>query len=201
MPDTTSTKPMSTIGLKNVVIAPLTKDDATETTYGTVVSLVGAIEASITPQNTDPEVQYADDSEYDAVYPDPELEFRLQMVDIPLDKRKLFFDNTIDQNGVLVKNASDKPDYYAIGFISEKADHTNRYVWLYKVRATPMTENYATKEGDTITRQTGEINFTAIKRTSDGLYQAVADEGLNGFTTAKAATFLGTVYEPSYASA
>ena len=203
MPDntsTTSTKPMSTIGLKNVVIAPLTKDDATETTYGTVESLVGAIEASITPQNTDPEVQYADDGEYDTVYPDPELEFRLQMADIPLDKRKLLFDNKIDQNGVLIKNASDKPTYFAVGFKSEKADHTYRYVWLYKVRATPMTENYATKEGDTITRQTGEIVFTAIKRTSDGQYQAVADEGANGFTTQNAATFLTTVYVPSFAA-
>ena len=203
MPDntsTTNTKPMSTIGLKNVVIAPLTKDDATETTYGTVESLVGAIEASITPQNTDPEVQYADDGEYDTVYPDPELEFRLQMADIPLDKRKLLFDNKIDQNGVLIKNASDKPTYFAVGFKSEKADHTYRYVWLYKVRATPMTENYATKEGDTITRQTGEIVFTAIKRTSDGQYQAVADEGANGFTTQTAATFLTTVYAPSFAA-
>ena len=203
MPDntsTTSTKPMSTIGLKNVVIAPLTKDDATETTYGTVESLVGAIEASITPQNTDPEVQYADDGEYDTVYPDPELEFRLRMADIPLDKRKLLFDNKIDQNGVLIKNASDKPTYFAVGFKSEKADHTYRYVWLYKVRATPMTENYATKEGDTITRQTGEIVFTAIKRTSDGQYQAVADEGANGFTTQNAATFLTTVYAPSFAA-
>ena len=203
MPDntsTTSTKPMSTIGLKNVVIAPLTKDDATETTYGTVESLVGAIEASITPQNTDPEVQYADDGEYDTVYPDPELEFRLRMADIPLDKLKLMFDNKIDQNGVLIKNASDKPTYFAVGFKSEKADHTYRYVWLYKVRATPMTENYATKEGDTITRQTGEIVFTAIKRTSDGQYQAVADEGANGFTTQTAATFLTTVYAPSFAA-
>ena len=200
MPETTNTKPMSTIGLKNVVIAPLTKDDATETTYGTVESLVGAIEASITPQNTDPEVQYADDGEYDTVYPDPELEFRLQMADIPLDKRKLLFDNKIDQNGVLIKNASDKPTYFAVGFKSEKADHTYRYVWLYKVRATPMTENYATKEGDTITRQTGEIVFTAIKRTSDGQYQAVADEGANGFTTQTAATFLTTVYAPSFAA-
>lgn len=203
MPDntsTTSTKPRSTIGLKNVVIAPLTKDDATETTYGTVESLVGAIEASITPQNTDPEVQYADDGEYDTVYPDPELEFRLQMADIPLDKRKLLFDNKIDQNGVLIKNASDKPTYFAVGFKSEKSDHTYRYVWLYKVRATPMTENYATKEGDTITRQTGEIVFTAIKRTSDGQYQAVADEGANGFTTQTAATFLTTVYAPSFAA-
>lgn len=200
MLNNTNTKPMSTIGLKNVVIAPLTKDDATETTYGDISDFVGAIEASITPQNTDPEVQYADDGEYDTVYPDPELEFRLKMADIPLDKRKLLFDNKIDQNGVLIKNASDKPTYFAVGFKSEKADHTYRYVWLYKVRATPMTENYATKEGDTITRQTGEIVFTAIKRTSDGQYQAVADDGANGFTPEKAATFLSTVYVPSFAA-
>lgn len=198
MAGTTDVKPMSTIGLKNVVVAPLTNDDATETTYGTVVDLVGAIDASITPQNTEPEVQYADDGEYDVVYPDPEVEFRLNMVDIPLDKRSLFFDNKLDQNGVLIKNANDKPAYYAIGFVSEKADHTNRYVWLYKVRATPMTENYATKEGETITRQTGEIVFTAIKRTSDGQYQAVADEGKNGFTAEKAAAFLSTVYTPIF---
>ena len=32
-----------------------------------------------------------------------------------------------------------------------------------------------TKEGATITRQNGSVEWTAIKRTSDGRYQAVAD--------------------------
>jgi hypothetical protein len=36
------------------------------------------------------------------------------------------------------------------------------------VRAKPVTESYATKEGGTITRQTGEVEWTAIKRTHDG---------------------------------
>lgn len=73
-----------------------------------------------------------------------------------------------------------------------------RYVWLYKVRAKPVTETYATKEGTSITRQTGEVEWTAIKRTSDGRYQAVADEGQNGFTTANATTFLESVYTPTF---
>ena len=85
--------------------------------------------------------------------------------------------------------------------MSEKASGKYRYVWLFKVRAKPVTESYATKEGKTITRQTGEVEWTAIKRTSDGRYQAIADEGENGFTAAKAATFLDTVYTPVFTPA
>lgn len=36
------------------------------------------------------------------------------------------------------------------------------------------------------------------KRTHDGAYQAVADEDENAFTAAKGATFLATVYEPTF---
>lgn len=188
-------KPMSTIGLKNVVIAPVTKDDDTGTTYGEVTEMAGAIDATVTPQNTEADVQYADDGEYDAVYPDPEVEFQLQVADVSLKARELIFAHTIDSNGVLIKNANDKAGYFAVGFKSEKADHTYRYVWLYKVRAAPMTENYATKEGENVTRQTGTINFTAIKRNSDGNWQAIADEGLNEFDESKAKTFLSKPYE------
>jgi phi13 family phage major tail protein len=188
----------STIGLKNVVIAPLQTDTETEHTYGDLQLMSGAIEASITPDNADPDIQYADDIEFDVLYPDPELSFKTKMADIPLAIQEMIFGNKIDDNGVLIRNASDKPPYYAVGFKSEKSDGAYRYVWLYKVRAKPVTENYQTKEGTTITRQTGEIEWTAIKRTHDGQYQAVADEGQNGFTAEKGATFLQSVYEPSF---
>ena len=120
------------------------------------------------------------------------------MADIPLSIQEQIFGNQIDDNGVLVRTASDRPPYFAVGFKSEKSDGTYRYVWLYKVRAKPMTENYKTKEGQTITRQNGSVEWTAIKRTHDGRYQAVADEGQNGFDASKAATFLETVYEPAF---
>ena len=51
----------STVGLKNVVIAPLVTDTDAEHTYSDLQLLAGAIEASITPENADPDIQYADD--------------------------------------------------------------------------------------------------------------------------------------------
>ena len=188
----------STVGLKNMVIAPLTEDTEEGTTYGTLQAVAGAIEATITPESADPDVQYADDHEFDTLYPDPEVTFSTSMADIPLAIQEMIFGNAIDDNGVLVRTASDRPPYFAVGFKSEKSDGTFRYVWLFKVRAKPATETYATKEGTSVTRQTGEVEWTAIKRTHDGRYQAVADEGQNGFDATKAATFLESVYEPAF---
>ena len=188
----------STVGLKNMVIAPVLTDTEEATTYGDLQKVAGAIEATITPENNDPDVQYFDDVEGDVLYPDPELSFKTKLADLPLVIQEMIFSNKIDDNGVLIRTASDKPGYFAVGFMSEKSNGTYRYVWLYKVRAKPVTETYATKEGTSITRQTGEIEWTAIKRTSDARYQAVADEGQNGFTTAKAATFLESVYMPTF---
>jgi len=198
---TASPQVSSTVGLKNVVIAPLTVDTEETLTYGELQLLAGAIEASITPENADPDIQFADDIEFDVLYPDPELSFKTKMADIPLQIQEMIFGNQIDDNGVLVRTAQDKPPYFAVGFKSEKSDKSFRYIWLYKVRAKPVTESYATKEGKTINRQTGEVEWTAIKRTHDGRYQAVADEGQNGFTAEKGATFLQTVYEPSFTPA
>ena len=201
MPTPTSSPTVSsTIGLKNMVIAPLTVDTEEALTYGDLQLVAGAIEASITPENADPDVQYADDAEFDVVYPEPELTFNTKMADIPLSIQEMVFGNKIDENGVLIRAATDKPPYFAVGFKSEKSNGKYRYVWLYKVRAKPLTENYATKEGTTITRQNGEVEWTAIKRTYDGQYQAVADEDENGFTAAKGETFLQSVYTPTFAA-
>ena len=188
----------STVGLKNLVIAPVTADTEESTTYGDLQKVAGAIEATITPENNDPDVQYFDDTEGDVLYPDPELSFTTRLADLPLVIQEMIFGNQIDDNGVLVRTASDRPPYFAVGFKSEKSDGTYRFIWLYKVRAKPMTETYKTKEGATITRQNGSVEWTAIKRTSDGRYQAVADEGQNGFDASKASTFLESVYEPAF---
>ena len=200
MPNTPAAAPAvsSTVGLKNMVIAPVTEDTETSTTYGDLQRVAGAIEATITPENNDPDIQYFDDVEGDVLYPDPELTFKTKLADLPLIVQEMIFSNKIDDNGVLIRTVNDKPGYFAVGFMSEKANGTFRYVWLFKVCAKPVTETYATKEGTSITRQTGEVEWTAIKRTSDGRYQAVADEGENGFTAEKAAAFLNTVYTPVF---
>ena len=203
MPNNPKSSPTvsSTIGLKNMVIAPLTEDTEETLTYGELQLVAGALEASVTPDNADQQIQYADDIEFDTLYPDPQLSFKTKMADIPLTIQEMIFGNRIDENGVLIRTSTDKPPYFAVGFKSEKSNHKFRYVWLYKVRAKPLTEKYATKEGTTINRQTGEVEWTAIKRTNDSRYQAVADEDENGFTAEKAAAFLQSVYSPSFASA
>lgn len=186
----------STIGLKNLVVAPLTVDTEAGVTYGDLQLVAGAIEATIAPGTADPDIQYADDVEYDVLYPDPEITLTISTADIPLAIQKLLLGNKIDDNGVLIRSVDDNPGYFAVGFKSEKTDHTYRYVWRYKCRPKPITENYGTKQGTTIDRKTSEIEFTAIKRTYDGRYQAIADEGQNEF--AGDATFLTSVYSPTF---
>lgn len=187
-----------TIGLKNMVIAPLLTDSESGHTYGTLQAVAGAIEATINTGEKDPDVMYADDEEFDVLYRDPEITFRTKLADIPLEIQEMIFGSNFDTNGVLVKNAADKPPYFAVGFMSEKANHTYRYVWLYKVRAKPMSEHYETKAGKQIKRQNSTVEWTAIKRSHDGQYQATADEGENGFTAQMGSTFLSTVYEPLF---
>ena len=69
---TASPKVSSTVGLKNVVLSPLLTDNDEGHTYGDLQLMAGAIEASVTPDNADPEVQFADDTEFDTLYADPE---------------------------------------------------------------------------------------------------------------------------------
>ena len=40
------------------------------------------------------------------------------MADLPLAIQEMIFGNTIDDNGVLIRKASDKPPYFAVGFIA-----------------------------------------------------------------------------------
>ena len=177
----------SVIGLKNVVIAQLLTDTDEETTYDTPEAVEGAIDMSITPNNADPDVQYADDIEFDVIQPDPDIRAGIEGA-------------KLDDKGVMVQSANDTPPYYAIGAKAELRAGGFRYIWLLKCRATPMTEQYHTKEGATITRQTGQVEFTAIKRTSDGHWKYTADEGQNGFDATAAASFLSSVYTPTFTS-
>lgn len=190
----------SVIGLNGIVLAPITKDDEQETTYGDIEKVEGAIDLSITPSNADPDVQYADDIEYDVIYPDPNIAVSLEMAQLPLKIQTEIGGHKQDDNGVMVQTAGDTAPYYAVGGKAALRAGGYRYFWLLKCRAKPVTEQYHTKEGETITRQTGKVEFVAIKRTSDNQYQYKADEGADGFTPEKASTFLNSVYVPTFAS-
>ena len=187
----------SITGLSNFVIAEMLTDTTAATTYETPEPVLGAIDVAVTPGNTDPNIQYADDIEFDVIQPDPEITATVELTSLPLEVQAKLCGHKIDDNGVMVKTAGDTPPYYAIGFKAKRRDGKDRYVWLLKGRAKPIAETFHSEEGATITRQTGKVEFTFIKRTSDGQYQFAADIN-DTFTAVKAATFLSTVYEPTF---
>lgn len=191
-----SPKVASTVGLKSVVYAILNSDTEAGTTYGEIKAFAGAIDINIAPENADADVQYFDDAEGHALYPDPDVRMTMEMADVPLAVQQEILGDRIDDNGVLIRTAGTQRPYFALGFKSLKSDNTYRHVWLYKGRANPLTETYHTKEGTTITRQTGKLECAFIKRISDNHFQALADDGENGFKGDK--TFFETVYSPVF---
>lgn len=200
MPDPNTVKPAtvtkSTIGVKDLRIAKITADTASGTTYDAVQKLAGAIEVSISANNADPDVQYADDIEFDVVNPDPELSVSVKLADVPLEIQAMLRGHERDTDGQLIKKATDEADYFALGFVSEKTNHKLRYVWLYKCRAKFIGETYGTKQGTKITRKEPTVEFVAIKRTSDQAYQIMADEdSVPESGTAPTSAWLDTVAE------
>lgn len=183
----------STIGLQNMVIAPLLVDTEEQCGYGIVRSVMGIITAEIAPNNTEPDNQYADDGEFDTQYADPELKFTTTLAGLPLGIQKMILRSTMDSNGVLISKSGDKPPYFAIGFKAQKSNGDYRFVWLYKVRAKPIEESYGTKQGTTVDRKTASVEWTAIKRTYDNASQAMCDMGRSHPLYH---TFLTSVYEP-----
>ncbi len=167
----------STIGVKNVVLAQITADTPEALTYDeNLLEVRGAINITANNANSDPDIQHADDIEWDALYPDPEVEITIEWANLPAAAQAAILGSTVDTNGVVIKAANDTPPYFAIGFESVKSGAGNgRKVWFYKCRPSRMDESFATKQGTTINRQTNSVKFTAIKRTHDGKYCSVCD--------------------------
>ncbi|NLB90536.1 MAG: hypothetical protein GX786_04885 [Clostridiales bacterium] len=167
-------KPLSPKGLKNLVAALLKEETDIEKgipEYETVFPLVGAIDLTITPGGGEPDPQYADDGEYDVITPDGNYTIAIETAGMHMADRAKILGHEVDKDGTLMIRAGDKAPYLAIGFLAETSQHKFNGVWILKARATPITETFHTKEGETITRQTSKISFTAIARTADGMKQ------------------------------
>lgn len=188
----------STIGLKDLVTAELLTDTVAETTYDTVEDVAGSINIEISDDSGEADKQYADDSEYDRLYPLPKLSFSMEMADIPPDMLAKFFGHATDAYGVVVSSQDDTPPYRAFGFKSKKADGTYRYVWLLKCVPVKRAGDHAheTESGDSVNRQTSKIEWEAIPTIYTGEYQYMVDDDTASFSTKKA-TFFDAPYAAS----
>ena len=187
----------SLIGLRDIVVAKLlTDNEGSAPTYDTVQPLVGAIDLDISDNSGDPDAQYYDDHEADVVIPDPELKGTIEIADLPPEKVAMLLGYSVDNFGVVVHNAEDKPPYFAWGFKSKKSNGEDRYVWYYKGRCTMPQDKHTTKQKQ-INRQTTKMQITFIKLTSTGNARAFVDENSTDFATKKA-TFFNAPYVPTF---
>lgn len=179
----------SRVGLRDVIFAKMLTDTNEGATYDAAQDLVESLTLDITPDGRDPDIQYADDKESDVMYGDPEIKASLEMKELPLSLKAWLLGNSIDANGVLVERAQDTPVYFAMGYKSVKRNGADRYGWLLKGRASPVTETHKTKEGKTVTRQTDKLEMTFIKRNVDGHVKTTVDSDTAAFASAKATFF------------
>jgi phi13 family phage major tail protein len=187
----------STIGLKDLVTAELLTDTVAETTYDTVEDVAGSIMVEISDDSGDADIQYADDSEYDRLYPLPKLSFSMEVADIPPSMLAKFFGHATDANGVIVSSQDDLPPYRAFGFKSKKADGQYRYVWLLKCIPTKRTgdHEHETEQGDSVNRKTSKIEWEAVPTIYTGEYQYMVDDDDTTFVSSgEGATFFDAPY-------
>lgn len=163
---------MATIGLRDVHVALLTKDDSTGATYDTPEKVVGAISANVNP-NPSSATLFADDGPYDSASTLGEIELELNMADIPPAMQAKLLGHTF-ANGILVRKSSDVPPWVAVAYRSLKSNGSYRYTWLYKGKFAEAEQENQTK-GDSIEWKTPTITGSFVRRDFDDAWQIEAE--------------------------
>ncbi len=195
---------MSTIGLDNLVYAPITNNKDGNEEYGTPVSLAKAIKADISVENAEA-ILYADDGAAEDVKMFKGGKVSIGVDDIGTEKAKELTGAEIDKNGVLVSTDTDIAPYVALGFRALKPNGKYRYFWLYKVKFAVPSINLATK-GDSISFQTPTIEGSIMRRNKPDAknkhpWKAEVTEGDTGISESVLTDWFKNVYEPSFETA
>lgn len=165
------------IGLKDIHIATLTKDDDTAATYDTPVKLERAINAKITPKSNSENI-YSDDSMEDIITSFDSIDVELEVNQLSLDSRAKLQGGKVVK-GVLIENKDDEAPTIALGFKSKKNNGKYRFVWLLKGKFEPASDEYET-EADKPKVQSAKLKGTFYPREFDSNYRFIADEDAEG---------------------
>ena len=150
------------IGLDNVVIAKVLSDDANGITFGDVIPLKGAVNATVNP-NSDVAVDFADNGPFFSASNRGNTELNLEMIDVDVDVlAQLLGQRKV--NGITVETPLDQSSDYALGFrvwLAGKDNNGNnryQYFWYAKGKFSVPETGGETK---TDTLNFGHISVTA----------------------------------------
>lgn len=155
-------------GFKNCYYATITEGTGGVITYGTPVQLKGAVSMTLSPSGETTEF-YADDGLYFSDVNNNGYEGTLELALIPDDFKEACLGATLDDNGVLVENATaiNKPFALLCEFTTD--EKARRYVF-YRCMASRPDVNSTTK-GESIEVQTETLNLT-IRANANGIVKA-----------------------------
>jgi phi13 family phage major tail protein len=161
------------IGLRNIYIATIIKDDSTEVTYEVPAKLERAISAKITPKTSSENI-YSDDAVEDVILAFEGVDVEIEVNQLSLSSRaKLQGAKVID--GVLIENKNDIAPTIALGFMSKKSNGKYRYVWLLKGKFELAADEYDT-EADKPQPKSAKLKGSFYARDFDGNFRFIADE-------------------------
>lgn len=153
---------MATIGLKDIYISDITEDAEGNETYGVPWKLAPAISADLN-LNYERAKLRGDDRVIDEIVRFIDGTLSLGSTGITAENRAKLTGAKVDSNGLLVMSAEDDPPYKAVGFRAPTSDKEEAYLWLYRVKFSPVKESFNTK-GDSISFNTPTIEGTVLER-------------------------------------
>lgn len=196
---------MAQIGLKDVYIADITEGANGYETYGNPEYLAPAITVDITINRTNSKL-YADDKVEDEVDEFTGGTISVNTSRLSDSMTAKLTGATVDQNGLLIETAENNSPYKAIGFKSKTSKGKYRYMWLYRVKFSPVKETFNTK-GETINFGTPTIEGSILQRNKPDSkgnhpWRVSVTEGESAASASAISTWFTAVPpEPSYPAA
>lgn len=186
-------------GIRGLVAAEVITDDAEKFECGTPFAIAGVAELSRTTESSS-ESHYYDNIPAVVIDSTGADEVSITASAIPFEALAKITGQTYDEEtGMFVEGERDSK-YYAIGYITEKTDGTEIFVWRLKGKFNIPDSTHATKD-DGAEAQGQEITYTGINTNhkfesiNNKTAKAVnVDTSVN--TTVKETTFFETVQTP-----
>lgn len=161
------------VGLSDIYVALLTKDDDSGVDYAATRKLAAAITAKISPK-VNSATLFADDGPDEVASALGEITVEISVKDVDLDDQAYLLGHEV-VGGVLTKKSTDVAPYVALGFKSLKSNKKYRYVWLYKGKFQLQEQEYKTQE-DTPEFHPPTLTAVFVKRQYDDAWQKMTDE-------------------------
>lgn len=165
------------IGLKDIHIAILTKDDSIAATYDTPIKLERAISAKLSPKSNSDNI-YSDDAVEDIITAFEGIDVEIEVNQLSLTSRAKLQGAKVVK-GVLIENKDDIPPTLALGFKSKKNNGKYRFVWLLKGKFELATDEYDT-EAEKPKAQSAKLKGKFFSRDFDGNYRFICDDDVQG---------------------